>query len=137
MSPLATFILGGSRSGKSSFAERLASESKYPGGVVYIATADSLDAEMASRIELHKNRRPREWKTWEGDIHTLPGEMGRMAETNGVLLLDCLTMYLTRIFLSSPTSEGDDDAGWQVTEKKILDEVRDIFKGFSHAGDAP
>jgi adenosylcobinamide kinase/adenosylcobinamide-phosphate guanylyltransferase len=134
--PFVTFILGGSRSGKSSFAERLASEAECPGGVLYIATADSSDSEMASRIEIHRRRRPDEWRTWEGDMLTLSDEIGRLAETCGVMLMDCLTMYLTRLFLAFPSSENEDEASWREDEKKILDYVRDIFKGFAGAASA-
>lgn len=89
-----TLVLGGARSGKSGFAEKLARESGLP--VTYIATADSMDEEMWHRIELHKGSRPSEWKTWEGAPADLPEAIGAM---EGVLLLDCLTLWLTRLFL--------------------------------------
>jgi adenosylcobinamide kinase/adenosylcobinamide-phosphate guanylyltransferase len=58
-----TFILGGARSGKSSFAERLASQRS--ARVAYIATAQALDEEMNSRIGIHKRKRPASWQTLE------------------------------------------------------------------------
>ncbi|TET42945.1 MAG: bifunctional adenosylcobinamide kinase/adenosylcobinamide-phosphate guanylyltransferase, partial [Elusimicrobia bacterium] len=59
-------ILGGARSGKSSFAVTQAKKlSSGQSGVVYVATAFALDEEMKKRIERHKKRRPASWKTIE------------------------------------------------------------------------
>ncbi len=56
-------MLGGARSGKSAFAERLAAECGLP--VVYVATASAVDDEMAERIAHHRTRRPDTWRTVE------------------------------------------------------------------------
>ena len=96
-----TLVLGGARSGKSTFAEELALSRKEH--VTYLATADCRDGEMKKRIEIHKSRRPSSWSTWEG----------------GLLLLDCLTMWLTRLFLAYPESEGDDESAWFKCEGEI------------------
>ena len=61
-----TFVLGGARSGKSAFAEDLAK--KY-NDVVYIATAEAKDDEMRERVQLHRSRRPFNWKTIESPYH--------------------------------------------------------------------
>ena len=58
-----TLVTGGARSGKSSFAERLAGE--HGGKVVYIATAIVFDDEMTDRVRRHRNRRPPCWETLE------------------------------------------------------------------------
>ena len=118
-----TLILGGARSGKSSFAERLASLES-GAAVTYLATAEVLDDEMASRIAIHKSGRPAGWRTWEGDPADIPA---LVASAGGVLLLDCLTMYLSRAFFSSSTSEGDDEDAWRRAEEKILADVEKIF----------
>jgi adenosylcobinamide kinase/adenosylcobinamide-phosphate guanylyltransferase len=120
-----TLILGGTRSGKSSFAETLAREF---GDVTFIATADSKDAEMEARIKIHKDRRPAGWKTWEGDVGALPSEIAKM---RGTLLLDCLTMYLSRLLLASSAFEGDDWDVWQAEERGILAGIEDLFAGFA------
>ena len=88
-------ITGGARSGKSSFAERLAAEYDR---VVYVATAQALDDEMRSRIELHKKRRPPSWLTVETpfDAHEIID--GLRAEC---LLFDCLTVYLSNFMCRS------------------------------------
>jgi adenosylcobinamide kinase/adenosylcobinamide-phosphate guanylyltransferase len=122
--PAITLILGGARSGKSSFAERMARDF---GRVTYVATSDSRDAEMEARIKRHRDRRPGDWRTWEGDIADLPEEMRRM---DGTLLLDCLTMYLSRLFLASPWSETEDEEAWMAEERRILALVEDIFSGY-------
>ena len=56
-------ILGGARSGKSSYGEKLASS--IPGRVAYLATAKITDREMKKRIAAHRKRRPEEWTTFE------------------------------------------------------------------------
>jgi adenosylcobinamide kinase/adenosylcobinamide-phosphate guanylyltransferase len=61
-----TFVLGGARSGKSAFAEGLARKYK---DVVYIATAEVKDEEMRERIQIHRARRPFNWKTIEAPLH--------------------------------------------------------------------
>jgi adenosylcobinamide kinase/adenosylcobinamide-phosphate guanylyltransferase len=124
-----TFVLGGSGSGKSEFAERLALEAR--GKIIYIATADASDAEMASRISLHKSRRPASWDTWEGPAETLPGAVPKLAADYDLLLMDCLTAYVSALFVSSPESESDDETAWGESAKKVLKSVSEIFTGFA------
>ncbi|MDO5114914.1 MAG: bifunctional adenosylcobinamide kinase/adenosylcobinamide-phosphate guanylyltransferase [Synergistaceae bacterium] len=124
-----TLILGGARSGKSSFAERLALESRE--AVTYLATADCRDGEMKKRIELHRERRPAAWKTWEGRPEELPGAV---ASSSGLLLLDCLTMWLTRLFLAAPESEGEDEAAWFAAEQKIGALTRELCESVREGG---
>ena len=66
MSNKIIFIIGGARSGKSSFA--LDEASKIKGQKAYIATAEALDNEMRERIEKHKKDRGNEWNTYEEPI---------------------------------------------------------------------
>jgi adenosylcobinamide kinase/adenosylcobinamide-phosphate guanylyltransferase len=131
--PVITLVIGGARSGKSSFAESLASESGTD--VIYVATADAGDPEMTERINHHRERRPGEWKTWEGDIKYLPREIKKLARNDCVLLLDCLTMYISGLFLAAPESEDEDVSRWPAAEKRILDGVSEIFSGFMASGD--
>ncbi len=81
-------VLGGARSGKSLFAERLALE--WPGPVVYVATATPIDEEMAERIAHHRARRPPEWRTLELTteiaIH-VPSDAGSLVIEDLTLLL--------------------------------------------------
>jgi len=84
------FILGGARSGKSRFAEKLASESKK--NIIYIATAQALDQEMHERIQKHKSTRPKNWLTIEEPIN-----IANILNThkNKFFIIDCLTLWLT------------------------------------------
>jgi adenosylcobinamide kinase/adenosylcobinamide-phosphate guanylyltransferase len=114
MKPEITLVLGGARSGKSTFAEHIALAGDLP--VTYIATADVKDAEMAERVAIHKSRRPKEWQTWEGAPEALPDAVASMS---GLLLMDCLTMWLTRLFLAAGDAETKDEKEWQARELSI------------------
>ncbi|QDE41155.1 bifunctional adenosylcobinamide kinase/adenosylcobinamide-phosphate guanylyltransferase [Luteibacter pinisoli] len=87
-----TLILGGARSGKSALAERLACESEKD--VVYIATAQALDGEMAERITHHRARRPSTWLSVEEPL-ALAAALREHAAPHRLLLVDCLTLWLS------------------------------------------
>lgn len=95
-----TLILGGARSGKSALAERLAGESGRD--VVYVATAQPGDAEMAARIVHHRERRPRQWQCVEEPVH-LADVLREHAREDRCILVDCLTLWLSNLL-------GDADA---------------------------
>ena len=86
-------LLGGARSGKSTVALRLASESG--AAVTYLATGEALDDEMAARIAAHRAERPPEWTVVEeplelaAAIEAVPGE-----ET---LVIDCLSLWVANV----------------------------------------
>ena len=124
-----TFVFGGSGSGKSEFAECLAREAG--GKIIYLATAGASDSEMVSRIALHKRRRPASWDTWEGPVETLPGAARKLAASYDLLLMDSLTAYISALFVSSRTSDGDDETAWAESAEKILNGVSGIFTGFA------
>jgi len=89
-----TFVIGGARSGKSTFALELGS--KISGRKGFIATAETLDEEMKERIILHKKTRPAEWETIEEPLAL--GEI--LKEIDGsydVVIVDCLTLWLSNI----------------------------------------
>ncbi|RDE22644.1 bifunctional adenosylcobinamide kinase/adenosylcobinamide-phosphate guanylyltransferase [Motiliproteus coralliicola] len=87
-------ILGGARSGKSQLAERLAMQSGRE--VVYIATATVGDAEMESRIGLHRERRPEHWGLVEEPV-ALAQCLQQQAGELKLLLVDCLTLWLSNL----------------------------------------
>jgi adenosylcobinamide kinase / adenosylcobinamide-phosphate guanylyltransferase len=90
-----TFVLGGARSGKSAYAERLASESALP--VTYIATARvSDDAEFAERIAHHRERRPAHWQLLEASVD-LAGALASVDSPGHCVLIDCLTLWLANL----------------------------------------
>ena len=85
-----SLVLGGARSGKSTFAESLASRYSRR---VYIATAERVDAEMVRRIEAHRRQRGPGWRTLEAPLDL--ADAIRQASTPQVcLLVDCLTVWL-------------------------------------------
>lgn len=87
------FILGGARSGKSAYAEKLAVDSNFP--VTYIATAQIYDAEFGQRVEHHKARRPEHWRTIEQPFNL--GETLKMhAKADECIIVDCLTLWLAQ-----------------------------------------
>lgn len=90
-----TFVSGGARSGKSSYAEKLAIslfEQKRM-GLFYIATAKAMDQEMKERIDRHQEQRIPLWKTIE-EPYDLLNIFPRFQEDD-VLLIDCLTIWLS------------------------------------------
>jgi adenosylcobinamide kinase / adenosylcobinamide-phosphate guanylyltransferase len=82
-----TLLIGGARSGKSSLALRLAE-----GEVVFIATGEAGDAEMAERIDAHRAERPPSWRTVEAPID-LTGAL-RDAPPDACVIVDCLTLWV-------------------------------------------
>ncbi len=92
-----TLVLGGARSGKSSFAERLAGGAGRP--CVYIATAQALDDEMRERIAQHRKDRSADWTTVEAPLD-LAGALRAHASADRILLVDCLTLWLSNIILA-------------------------------------
>ncbi|KAB7772290.1 bifunctional adenosylcobinamide kinase/adenosylcobinamide-phosphate guanylyltransferase [Xanthomonas maliensis] len=87
-------ILGGARSGKSALAERLAADSGLE--VVYLATAQALDAEMATRIAHHRDQRPAQWRCVEEPI-ALAAALQAIAAPERCVLVDCLTLWLSNL----------------------------------------
>ncbi len=84
-----TVVLGGVRSGKSRYAEALASRFSR---VTYVATARRSDAEMRRRIAAHRRVRPKAWRTVEASVR-LDAAIRRAGADADVLLIDCLTTY--------------------------------------------
>lgn len=90
-------VLGGARSGKSAYAQRLAQEL---GGerVLFVATAEAGDAEMARRIDTHRRERPAAWRTLEAPRHTGQVMRGHLHDAD-VVLIDCLTLLVSNTIL--------------------------------------
>jgi adenosylcobinamide kinase / adenosylcobinamide-phosphate guanylyltransferase len=96
-------ITGGARSGKSSFAQKLADAIE--GRKVFLATAEALDEEMKSRIEIHKKERPSGWVTIEETKHLSKA----LITCNGkfeVILIDCLTMWISNLLANITFDES-------------------------------
>lgn len=92
-----TLILGGARSGKSSYAETLAA--KMGKRVLYIATAEAKDDEMTARIAAHRLARPGYWQTLEAP-RNVGDALSRLDARPDVLLMDCVTLLVSNILLA-------------------------------------
>ena len=97
-----TFLLGGARSGKSAYAEKLATALQSPW--TYIATAQAFDDEMAERIALHRARRGEGWSTVDAPLEL--AQSLRAVSDGRPVLVDCLTLWLSNHMLA----EHDHDA---------------------------
>ena len=89
-------LLGGARSGKSRLAQSRAEA--LAGELVYIATGEPFDGEMAERIARHQAHRGPRWRTVEAPID-LAGTLEREGGLERVLLVDCLTLWLSNLVL--------------------------------------
>ncbi len=115
-------ILGGSRSGKSDFAEQLAARIAGP-KVVFCATAEGLDDDMRERIARHRSKRPAEWRTIEEPLSvcTAIADLERKADLREhVVVLDCLTLWVSNIMLRNG-NEIMDAAAIDVAGGQLLD----------------
>lgn len=110
------FILGGARSGKSSYAVELAK--KLNKRTVFIATCTSFDDEMKERIKMHKAQRPKEWKVIEEgkDISSVLTNLKNKYE---IILIDCLGMWISNLL-----SDG-------LNDKEVEEEVLRLIKSIS------
>ncbi len=90
-------VLGGARSGKSRHAQRRAEA--MPGDLIYVATAQALDAEMADRIDRHRADRGPRWRTVDAPFD-LAGVVTAQARPDQTLLIDCLTLWASNLLLA-------------------------------------
>ncbi len=95
-SPGAVLVLGGARSGKSAFAERLVSETGLSRH--YIATGRAFDDEMRERIARHREDRGEGWRTHEEPL-ALAERIADVARKDRAVLVDCLTLWVTNLML--------------------------------------
>ncbi len=115
------FVTGGARSGKSSYAERLAAQQPHP--VTYVATLEPLDDEMRVRIARHQGQRPSGWTTIEAprdlaDAYcALPGDH--------YVLLDCLSLWVSNRLLALGEAPGI--AAIAELEQLLLDELERLL----------
>lgn len=96
------YICGGARSGKSSFALMLAKKKK--GRVAFIATGEPKDKEMKERIAQHRLNRPKTWTTFEEPAE-LAGLINRLGTRFQVILIDCLTLWVSNLLLEKTSHE--------------------------------
>ncbi len=101
-----TFILGGARSGKSAYAQRLAE--RHSGRVTFLATATASDDEMQTRITRHRAERPAAWDTREIP-HSIAAALSLAPLQADVVLLDCITLLVTNLLFLDGFDDPDEN----------------------------
>lgn len=96
------FILGGVKSGKSLYAEQQAMQ--YPAPWIYLATAQACDEEMQDKIAVHQQRRGKGWQTIEEPLELA---VQLKALHGHVVLIDCLTLWLTNLMMNERAIEKE------------------------------
>lgn len=120
-------ITGGARSGKSTFAENLYKDKK---DVVYIATSRVYDEEMNERIHLHKESRPQEWRTFEGNYN-----LNDSIENEKNYILDCITVLSSNIMFDlTKDIEYIDYQMQKKVEDKIITELNCLINEVRNRG---
>lgn len=109
-------ILGGARSGKSSYAEALALQSGFP--VTYIATAQVYDTEFGQRVAHHQIRRPSHWTTVEQPFN-LGQTLQQHAKPKQCLIVDCLTLWLAQCIC--PDCKRPENLHWEEERDSLLE----------------
>ncbi|MEP7239784.1 MAG: bifunctional adenosylcobinamide kinase/adenosylcobinamide-phosphate guanylyltransferase [Devosia sp.] len=90
-------VLGGARSGKTGFAERLAMRAGE--SPLYLATAEALDEEMRERVRIHRQQRHKRFATLEEPLD-LPAALKIAARTHDAVLVDCITLWITNLIVA-------------------------------------
>lgn len=103
MNSKVTFVIGGCRSGKSAYAlnqaNRLNSRQKY-----FIATSVPADPEMEKRVDAHQKERGEDWHTIEEPV-LIHEKIDQYSRAAGVILVDCLTLWVSNLMLQSTAFE--------------------------------
>ena len=115
--PTIELVLGGARSGKSSYAEKQAKASGKP--VIYIATSEVRDEEMAQRVRKHQAQRPDEWLVIEEPLE-LAKALQEFSKPDNCILVDCLTLWLSNCLF------GESKTGWEVYKANLLSTLEQL-----------
>lgn len=132
-------VTGGARSGKSSYAEKLARDLAGTQSVLYVATATASDDEMADRIRKHRSERPIQWMTLEEPTDPA-GALMRLEDRQAVpavVLIDCLTMLTANLLVSPEEHATFDESTFNshAAEQRVSDEIGSLLEWYdrSHA----
>ena len=129
--PQIALVLGGARSGKSTFAEQLATRLGEP--VLFIATASAIDGEMAERIARHRAARPGSWRSVEAPMGVGPAirEHGAGAST---VLIDCLTLLVSNCLVGPEHDRMSEDPDRDAIEAQLNDELAGLLSAAADLG---
>jgi adenosylcobinamide kinase/adenosylcobinamide-phosphate guanylyltransferase len=113
-----TLILGGARSGKSSYAQSIAEESGK--SVTFIATAQALDDEMSARIQKHRVERSLNWETLE-----VPLGIAAYAEQikSDIVILDCITLLVSNLLMRFVKDDLVDEEPFIIEVEKEVNQL--------------
>lgn len=114
-----TLILGGARSGKSDFAQRLAIASGRD--VMFVATMQAGDDETRARISAHRATRPPHWRTVEAPRNVL-GALESNAGHHSFVVVDCLTLWVSNLLIEHL---GEAEAESALDATRALDAIAD------------
>ncbi len=117
------FLLGGARSGKSSYAETWAREQG--GRVLFVATAQAFDDEMQERIAAHRASRPAAWATLEAPVGVGAALNDLSSAPYDTIVVDCLTLLASNVLLTLPEACTQADA-----DAAILAEVDTLLASY-------
>ena len=111
-------ILGGARSGKSSYAQKLAEESGK--SVTFLATAQALDEEMSARIRKHQSERPQQWQTFE-----IPFDIASHSKeiNSEVVILDCITLLVSNLIMKFVEDDLVEEGPFMKAVQKEMEEL--------------
>lgn len=112
-------ILGGAKSGKSSFALNVCNSLDRER--IFLATAQAFDQEMEERIRRHQAERGSGWRTIEEPINVAE-TIGSLDSEDTVILLDCLTLWLNNLYMEY----GEDPEAIDETIEKLARQLADI-----------
>jgi adenosylcobinamide kinase/adenosylcobinamide-phosphate guanylyltransferase len=115
-------ILGGARSGKSSYAQSQAEETGKP--VTFIATAQALDEEMSTRIRKHRAERPAAWETLELPFG-IASQAGQIK--SDIMILDCITLLVSNLVMQYAKDDLVDETPFmQALQKEVNELIKTI-----------
>ena len=126
MSGRCILILGGARSGKSSLAQEMAQG--LGGKVLFVATAEPLDEEMKSRIEIHKINRPRGWRTLEATAGVGEKTFAQIDNAE-VVVIDCVTVLVSNVMFAEEGNDRTERNGvdYFKVEGRVMAEIEELI----------
>ena len=113
-----TLILGGARSGKSSYAQSLAEDTGK--SVTFLATAEALDNEMSARIQKHRAERRADWETLEVSLD-IASHVQRLK--SDVVILDCMTLLVSNLVMQFVKDDLVEEAPFKLAVEKEVEEL--------------
>ncbi|MCC7358934.1 MAG: bifunctional adenosylcobinamide kinase/adenosylcobinamide-phosphate guanylyltransferase [Anaerolineales bacterium] len=118
-----TLVLGGARSGKTRYAQEAAAQRAGP--VLYVATAEAGDSEMAERIAAHRAERPARWATLEAPLN-VGAAIQRVTPAPAVVVVDCLTLLANNVIVPLP-----EDASQAEADAALMGEVDGLLAAYA------